>query len=121
MSGPGLKPWSAVALSVLSSAGAAAAGGCLGALVYPVLTELKADWTEERVLGPWIILVLSVLVGCVCCLFSWTLTHLDSYGPDTGPPPTHLRDVSDPGGLVGSGVAGLNGLLAMLTVIWSLT
>ncbi|XP_034405324.1 ADP-ribosylation factor-like protein 6-interacting protein 6 [Cyclopterus lumpus] len=130
MSRPGLppctKPWSA--LSVVCSAGVVAAGGGVCALIYPILKELRAervsrpDWTEERVLGLWSILVLSVFVGCVCCFFSWTLTELDSYRPAvvSGSPRTHLREVSDPGCHMGCGVAVLNGIMAMLTVIWSL-
>ncbi|XP_037618276.1 ADP-ribosylation factor-like protein 6-interacting protein 6 [Sebastes umbrosus] len=125
----GHKPWSVVVLSVLGSAVAVAAVGCVCALIYPILKELRAervkreDGTEERMMGFWSILVLSVLVGWICCVFSWTLTYLDSYQPGRalGTPLTltHFRDVS--GLHMGYGVAVLNGVMAMLTVIWSLT
>ncbi|XP_051283281.1 ADP-ribosylation factor-like protein 6-interacting protein 6 [Dicentrarchus labrax] len=120
----GPKLWSVVVMSVLSSAVAVAAVGCLCALIYPILKELRAervrgqDGTEERMLGFWSILVLSVLAGCICCVFSWTLTYLDSQ--QTGIPTltlTHFRD----GFHMGYGVAVLNGIMAVLTVIWSLT
>uniref|UniRef100_A0A3P9C9D9 Uncharacterized protein n=1 Tax=Maylandia zebra TaxID=106582 RepID=A0A3P9C9D9_9CICH len=59
----------------------------LCALIYPILKELQAervtgeDGTEEKMLGFWSLLVLSVLVGCICCVFSWMLTYLDSFQP----------------------------------------
>ncbi|KAK9523741.1 hypothetical protein VZT92_017643 [Zoarces viviparus] len=125
----GPKPWSVVVLSVLGSAVTVAAVGCVCALIYPILKELRAekvtaaDWTEDRVLGFWSILVLSVSVGCICCVFSWTLTYLDSYQPAVvlGSPLVHWRDVSDHGFHMGYGVAVLNGIMALLTVIWILT
>ncbi|XP_054480069.1 ADP-ribosylation factor-like protein 6-interacting protein 6 [Anoplopoma fimbria] len=113
--------------------GAVSAVGCVCALIYPILTELRAervmgeDRTEERLLGFWSILVLSVLVGCICCVFSWTITYLDSYQPARllgSPPPTldHMRDGwMDHGFHMGYGVAVMNGIMAMLTVTWSLT
>ncbi|XP_039997805.1 ADP-ribosylation factor-like protein 6-interacting protein 6 [Xiphias gladius] len=125
----GPKRWSVVALSALGSAVSVAAAGCVCALVYPILKELRAvrvrgeDGTEERVLGFWSILVLSVLAGCICCVFSWTLTYLDSYQPGMAPPTplARFRDVSGHGLHMGYGVVVLNGIMAMLTVIWSLT
>ncbi|KAM7375005.1 hypothetical protein PAMA_014206 [Pampus argenteus] len=137
------KLWPVVALSVLLSSAAVAAAGSFSALLYPVLagkyypgssqviTELRAervrgeDGTEVRMLGFWSILVLSVLVGWICCVFSWTLTYLDSYRPGTVfPTPltlTCFRDVLGHGLHMGYGVAVLNGIMAMLTVIWSLS
>uniref|UniRef100_A0A3P9CEJ9 Uncharacterized protein n=1 Tax=Maylandia zebra TaxID=106582 RepID=A0A3P9CEJ9_9CICH len=56
-------------------------------LLYPILKELQAervtgeDGTEEKMLGFWSLLVLSVLVGCICCVFSWMFTYLDSFQP----------------------------------------
>ncbi|CAK6976538.1 Hypothetical predicted protein [Scomber scombrus] len=127
--GPG--PWPGVALSVLASSAAVAAVGGFSALLYPILTELRAervrgeDGTDERLLGFWSILVLSVLAGCICCIFSWTLTYLDSYQPGMGLPTlltlSYLRDLSAHGFHMCYGVAVLNGIMAMLTVIWSLT
>lgn len=38
----GLRPWSAVVLSVLLSAGAALAAGCFCALTYPILRGKRA-------------------------------------------------------------------------------
>ncbi|XP_040037591.1 ADP-ribosylation factor-like protein 6-interacting protein 6 [Gasterosteus aculeatus] len=116
----GRRPWSGVALSVLGSALVVVAGGFFCALVYPILRELKADWTEDRMLGFWSILALSLLVGCICCVLSCTLTCLDSY-PTTTVTPAHLRALSDQDVHLGYGVAVVNGLMAMLTVIWSLT
>ncbi|XP_010791180.1 ADP-ribosylation factor-like protein 6-interacting protein 6 [Notothenia coriiceps] len=125
----GFKPWPVLVLSVLGSAAAAAAVGCVCALIYPILKELRAervrgeDGTEQRMLGFWSILVLSVSVGCICCVFSWTLTYLDSYQPGIVSikpmKPAHFRDAS--GFNMGFGVAVLNGIMSMLTVIWSLT
>ncbi|XP_032361838.1 ADP-ribosylation factor-like protein 6-interacting protein 6 isoform X2 [Etheostoma spectabile] len=86
----GPKPWSVVVLSVLCSAAAVVAVGCVCALIYPILKELRAervrgeDGTEERMMGFWSILVLSVLLGCISCVFSWTLTYLNSYQPGIG-------------------------------------
>ncbi|XP_068446760.1 ADP-ribosylation factor-like protein 6-interacting protein 6 [Clinocottus analis] len=122
---PSARLWAAAALSVLGSAAAVAAAGGLCGLIYPVLTELRAErvrgpnWTEESVLGLWSVLVLSVLVGCICCLFSWTLTELDSC--PLGSSLVRSRGVSDPGFHMGCGVALLNGVMAMLAVIWSLS
>lgn len=120
--------WSAVALSALGSAVTVAAVGCLCAFIYPILTELRAvtvrgeDGSEERILGFWSVLLLSLSAGCICCAFSWTLTYLDSYQPGTLVPTlAHLRDVSGHGFLMDYGVVVLNGIMAMLTVIWSLT
>ncbi|XP_070786842.1 ADP-ribosylation factor-like protein 6-interacting protein 6 [Enoplosus armatus] len=122
----GPKPWPVVVLSVMGSAVAVAAVGCFCSFVYPILKELRAervrgeDGTEQRMLGFWSILVLSVLVGCICCVFSWTLTYLDSYEPGMAfPTPLTLAPIR--GFHMGYGVAVLNGVMAMLTVIWSLT
>uniref|UniRef100_G3PRB9 Uncharacterized protein n=1 Tax=Gasterosteus aculeatus aculeatus TaxID=481459 RepID=G3PRB9_GASAC len=104
----GRRPWSGVALSVLGSALVVVAGGFFCALVYPILR------------GFWSILALSLLVGCICCVLSCTLTCLDSY-PTTTVTPAHLRALSDQDVHLGYGVAVVNGLMAMLTVIWSLT
>ncbi|KAM9334052.1 ADP-ribosylation factor-like protein 6-interacting protein 6 [Symphorus nematophorus] len=126
----GARRWSVVVLSVLGSAVAVTAAGCFCALIYPILRELRAervrgqDGTEQRMLGFWSVLVLSVLAGCLCCVFSWTLTYLNSQKPGPLSPAltlTHLRDVSAHGFHLGYGVAVLNGVMALLTVVWSLT
>lgn len=131
-SGPGPRPGprAAVLLSVLASAVTVAAAGCFCALVYPIIKELRAervraeDGTEQRMLGFWSILVLSLLAGCICCIFSWTFSFLDSFQPGMlFPTPLTLercRDGSGRGFLMSYGVAVLNGVMAMLTVIWSL-
>ncbi|CAJ1087143.1 ADP-ribosylation factor-like protein 6-interacting protein 6 isoform X1 [Xyrichtys novacula] len=128
----GPKQWSFTVLSVLGSAVAVAAVGCFCALIYPILRELRAervkgeDGTEQRMLGFWSILVLSLLAGCICCVFSWTLTYMDSQQPNRESP-THLQTPADfretpaHGFHMSYGVAVLNGIMAMLTVIWSLT
>uniref|UniRef100_A0A3P9DIG7 Uncharacterized protein n=1 Tax=Maylandia zebra TaxID=106582 RepID=A0A3P9DIG7_9CICH len=78
-------------------------GWFLCALIYPILKELRAervtgeDGTEEKMLGFWSLLVLSVLVGCICCVFSWMFTYLDSFQPGMDFPTlwtgAHVRDV----------------------------
>ncbi|XP_029927690.1 ADP-ribosylation factor-like protein 6-interacting protein 6 [Myripristis murdjan] len=127
----GPKPWSVVALSVLGSACAVSAAGAVCAFIYPVLRELRTetvrgeDGTEVRILGFWSILVLSVLAGWLCWAFSWTLTYLDSYKPSGGVATplalSHLRQVPDQGFHMDYSVAVLNGIMAMLTVIWTLS
>ncbi|XP_008278000.1 ADP-ribosylation factor-like protein 6-interacting protein 6 [Stegastes partitus] len=127
----GPKPRAAVVLSVLASAVTVAAVGCFCALVYPIVKELRAervrgeDGTEQRMLGFWSILVLSVLVGCICCVLSWTFTYLNSYQPGMVFPTlltlAHFRDGSGHDFHMSYGVAVLNGIMAMLTVIWSLS
>ncbi|TKS74080.1 ADP-ribosylation factor-like protein 6-interacting protein 6 [Collichthys lucidus] len=101
----GPKHWSVVVLSVVCSAVAVAAVGCLCALIYPILKGKP-------------------LVGSICCVFSWTLTYFDSHQPGIVFQTLtldHFRDVSDHGFHMGYGVAVLNGITAMLTVAWSLT
>ncbi|XP_071381904.1 ADP-ribosylation factor-like protein 6-interacting protein 6 [Centroberyx affinis] len=126
----GSKPWPVLVLSTLGSALALAAVGAFCALLYPLLKELRAervraeDGTEVRMLGFWSILVLSVSAGFICCAFSWTLTYLDSYKPGmVFPTPlalSQLRHAPGQGFHVGYTVAVLNGIMATLTVIWSL-
>nr|XP_015813341.2 ADP-ribosylation factor-like protein 6-interacting protein 6 [Nothobranchius furzeri] len=127
----GLRPWFGSVVSVLGSALLVTAVGFFCALVYPILKELRSErvggqnGAGERILGFWSILVLAALVGCICCVFSWTLTYLDLQQPGVKfpPPPSleHFRDVTDHGFNVSYGVAALNGVLALLTVIWSLS
>ncbi|XP_029942247.1 ADP-ribosylation factor-like protein 6-interacting protein 6 [Salarias fasciatus] len=128
---PGGGVWPAGLLSALASAAVVSAAGVFCAFCYIILKDLRADrvrredGTEERMLGFWSILVLSVLAGCICCSLSCILTYLDSYGPDGASPtswsPTHCRDVSGQECYVSYGVALLNGIMAMLTVVWSLS
>uniref|UniRef100_A0A3P9ASI3 Uncharacterized protein n=1 Tax=Maylandia zebra TaxID=106582 RepID=A0A3P9ASI3_9CICH len=65
--------WSAHSGSGMSSCPKWRSSRFLCALIYPILKELRAervtgeDGTEEKILGFWSLLVLSVLVGCICC------------------------------------------------------
>lgn len=100
--------------------------------------------------GFWSILTISTVAGCISCIFSWTLTQLDSHQPGMAFPSllslldfrycrveaAHVfsftywmtfivsvccRDPSSHGFNVTSGLAVLNGILATLTLIWSLS
>lgn len=111
-------------LSVLSSAVVLAAVGCVCALIYPVLKELRdlrvkgEDGTEQRMLGFWSILVLALVVAFLCSASSLCLIHLDSAHSRTSPP----RPAQDRNGQhLDYGMAVLNGVMAMFTVIWGLT
>ncbi|XP_068165400.1 ADP-ribosylation factor-like protein 6-interacting protein 6 [Antennarius striatus] len=118
---PGPRRWCSSVLSVVGSAVVVTAAGCFCALLYPVLKELRTervrgpDGMEQRMLGFWSVLVLSVMVGCICCVFSWTLTYLDHRCAASV---FTLRERS--GMSLGCGLAVLNGLMGLLTVIWSL-
>ncbi|XP_054628861.1 ADP-ribosylation factor-like protein 6-interacting protein 6 [Dunckerocampus dactyliophorus] len=129
------KLWPEMLLSVLVSAAAVVAVGVFCAFLDPILqvwtvAELRAervieeDGTEVRMLaGFWSILVLSLLAGSICCFFSWTVAYLNSYKAGIVPPTVTLlcRDTLEQGFLVDYGVAILNGVMASLTVIWSMT
>ncbi|KAM4538319.1 ADP-ribosylation factor-like protein 6-interacting protein 6 [Fundulus diaphanus] len=125
--GGGLAPWLGVTVSVVGSAAAVAAAGSVCALIYPVLRELRAErqtggnGTEERILGFWSILVISAIAGCISCIFSWILTYLDSHQFPSLPSLPDFRDASRHGFNMSYGLAVLNGIMAMLTVIWSLS
>ncbi|KAJ0062420.1 hypothetical protein NL108_011028 [Boleophthalmus pectinirostris] len=112
-------------LSVLSSTVVLAVVGCVCALLYPVLKELRQlrgkreDGTEQKMLGFWSILVISLVVAGVCAASSWILTHLDSSHNSRTRPHGSPQD-SDGVGL-DYGMAALNGVMAMVTVIWSLS
>ncbi|XP_008428133.1 ADP-ribosylation factor-like protein 6-interacting protein 6 [Poecilia reticulata] len=126
-----LTPWLKATFSVLGSAFAMFAVGAFCALTYPILRELRVErlrdesGTEERMLGFWSILMISAVAGCISCIYSWTLTQLDSYQPGMAFPSLlsllDFRDPSSHGFNMNSGLAVLNGILAMLTVIWSLS
>ncbi|XP_019723702.1 ADP-ribosylation factor-like protein 6-interacting protein 6 [Hippocampus comes] len=127
----GVKPWTVVAMSGVVSAVVVVAIGAFCALLDPILQELRAgrvkkeDGAEVRMLGFWSVLVLSVLAGLSCCVFSWTLTYLNSYKPGLRPPTLlalcSFRDKHNRDFLLDYGVALLNGAMATLTAIWSLT
>uniref|UniRef100_A0A1A7WYI2 ADP-ribosylation-like factor 6 interacting protein 6 n=1 Tax=Iconisemion striatum TaxID=60296 RepID=A0A1A7WYI2_9TELE len=127
----GLRSWFGSVVSVLGSAVFVTAVGFFCALVYPILKELRTErvggqnGAEERILGFWSILVLAAVVGCICCIFSWILTYLDSQqsGAKFPSPPSleRFRHITDHGFNMSYGVAALNGLMALLTVIWSLS
>uniref|UniRef100_A0A3Q3W2C5 ADP-ribosylation factor-like 6 interacting protein 6 n=1 Tax=Mola mola TaxID=94237 RepID=A0A3Q3W2C5_MOLML len=124
--GAGPRLWSAALLSALGSAVAVAAVGCVCALLYPILKGRPPNWASEvrPKIRFWSVLVLSLLTGCVCCVFSLTLTYLDSEQPgarsQTLTPAQH-RDASVPGFHMRYGVAVLNGIMGLLAAIWSLT
>ncbi|XP_053740098.1 ADP-ribosylation factor-like protein 6-interacting protein 6 [Synchiropus splendidus] len=114
----------AVLSSVLCSAFAVAAAGVFSALLYPILKELrverirKEDGTEERMLGFWTILVMSLLAGCVIATSSWMLAYLVSVRP--GLVSTTFRKGSGPNLQIGYSIAFLNGVMATVTAIWNL-
>lgn len=101
------------------------------AFVYIILKEMRnervigEDGSEVRLLGFWSVLVMSVLAGFCCCSFTWTITYFDSFEPGTFPPtplsPAHLRQVTGHSFHMGYSVAVLNGIVAAITIIWSLT
>ncbi|XP_034029320.1 ADP-ribosylation factor-like protein 6-interacting protein 6 isoform X2 [Thalassophryne amazonica] len=124
------KPWTVVVLSALCSAVSVAAVGSVAAFLYPILRDLRAervtrqDGTEVRMLGFWSIMVVSLSAGCVCSIFSWIIIYLDSYQPGmviTKPRfLSYFRRESEHGFHLGYCVAVLNGIMATLTVLWSL-
>ncbi|MEQ2301156.1 hypothetical protein AMECASPLE_033049 [Ameca splendens] len=126
----GLTPWLTVIVSALGSAAAVAAVGSFCAIIYPILRELRAErlpgenGSEERMLGFWSILVISVLAGCISWIFSWVLTYLDSYQHGMAFPSLlslpDFRDASSHGFNMSYGLAVLNGIMVMLTVVYSL-
>uniref|UniRef100_H2MYK3 Uncharacterized protein n=1 Tax=Oryzias latipes TaxID=8090 RepID=H2MYK3_ORYLA len=117
--GSGPRTWITAALSVVGSAVAVAAVGCLCALFYPIFRAIRASS------GFWSILVLSLFGGCVCWLVSWTLTHLHRHQPRMAFPTaaslTGFRDVSGHAVCMDYGMAFLNGVMGMLTVVWCLS
>uniref|UniRef100_A0A3P9PWI2 ADP ribosylation factor like GTPase 6 interacting protein 6 n=1 Tax=Poecilia reticulata TaxID=8081 RepID=A0A3P9PWI2_POERE len=119
-----LTPWLKATFSVLGSAFAMFAVGAFCALTYPILRGSHVT-SHLRVPGFWSILMISAVAGCISCIYSWTLTQLDSYQPGMAFPSLlsllDFRDPSSHGFNMNSGLAVLNGILAMLTVIWSLS
>ncbi|XP_072308036.1 ADP-ribosylation factor-like protein 6-interacting protein 6 [Eucyclogobius newberryi] len=111
-------------LSLVSSALVLALVGCVAALLYPVLKELRglrakgADGTEQRMLGFWSVSALSLVVAGLCSASSWILTHLDSAHCRPRP---HSSPQDSDGARLGYGMAVLNGAMAMVTVMWSLS
>lgn len=109
-------------LSVVSSAVALAAVGCVCALLYPVIQDLRSLRVQgEDVLGVLYlcgVLFLSLTAASVCGACSWLLTHLGSSQTRASvTTPVHVGD----GSQLDYGMAALNGIMAMFTVIWSLT
>lgn len=111
-------------LSVLCSAVVLTAVGCVCALIYPVLKELREsrvkgeDGSDQRMLGFWSILFLALVIACVCFTSSLFLIHLDSAHFRTRPPGSAQVSVREQLDYM---MAVLNGVMAMFTVIWSLT
>eukprot|EP00066_Takifugu_rubripes_P027811 XP_011617077.1 PREDICTED: ADP-ribosylation factor-like protein 6-interacting protein 6 [Takifugu rubripes] len=127
----GPRLWWSVGISVLGSVAAMMAIGCFCALAYPIIKELRAetvrgqDGTQQRILGFWSILVLSVSIGGICGVFCWTLTCIDSREGSAGLALSMTQAKCGEASLRDSyldlGVAVLNGIIGFLTVIWSLT
>uniref|UniRef100_A0A8C6U0Z1 Uncharacterized protein n=1 Tax=Neogobius melanostomus TaxID=47308 RepID=A0A8C6U0Z1_9GOBI len=70
----------------------------------------------------WSILALSLVVTCLCSTCSLFLTHLDSAHSMTRPQGLpQNRCFHSNGARLDYGMAVLNGVMAMFTVIWSLT
>ncbi|KAL1022032.1 hypothetical protein UPYG_G00021360 [Umbra pygmaea] len=100
------------------------------ACLYLVLKELRTerviqkDGSEVRLLGFWSILIMSMVAGVCCCGFTWTITYFDSFEPGmlakTPMSPTILRQVTGQSFQMGYSVAVLNGIVAAITVVWSL-
>ncbi|KAJ0009409.1 hypothetical protein NQD34_001111 [Periophthalmus magnuspinnatus] len=111
-------------LSVLSAAVVLAVLGCVCGLLYPILKELRAlrvkgeDGTEQKMLGFWSVLVISLLVASLCSASSWILMHLDSAHSRTRP---HISPHDSDRVRLDYGMAALNGVMAMVTVIWGLS
>uniref|UniRef100_A0A3B4B0G2 Uncharacterized protein n=1 Tax=Periophthalmus magnuspinnatus TaxID=409849 RepID=A0A3B4B0G2_9GOBI len=102
-------------LSVLSAAVVLAVLGCVCGLLYPILKGKKKIKISCPV-GFWSVLVISLLVASLCSASSWILMHLDSAHSRTRPhisPHDRVR--------LDYGMAALNGVMAMVTVIWGLS
>ncbi|CAL8289470.1 unnamed protein product [Lota lota] len=118
--------WPLVLLSTVCSAFVVLAAGVICALLYTILKELRGervranDGTEVSMLGFWSILVLSAIAGCICCAFSLTLTYLDSYTPGMVFLP-HFRPAPRRSFHVGYAVALVNGFMASLAAVWTLS
>uniref|UniRef100_A0A3P9MAZ3 Uncharacterized protein n=1 Tax=Oryzias latipes TaxID=8090 RepID=A0A3P9MAZ3_ORYLA len=91
----------------------------------PLNLSFKFLSTIRASSGFWSILVLSLFGGCVCWLVSWTLTHLHTHQPRMAFPTaaslTGFRDVSGHAVCMDYGMAFLNGVMGMLTVVWCLS
>ncbi|XP_056444505.1 ADP-ribosylation factor-like protein 6-interacting protein 6 [Gadus chalcogrammus] len=115
--------WPLVLLSSVCSAVVVFAAGVICALLYTILRELRAervtvdDGTEVSMLGFWSILVLSAIAGCICCVFSLSLTYMDSYTPSK----SNFRRSTGRSFHVGYAVALLNGFMASLAAGWTLS
>ncbi|XP_014006385.1 ADP-ribosylation factor-like protein 6-interacting protein 6 [Salmo salar] len=123
--------WTARIFSMFCCAMVVSVVAVFCAFVYLILKEMRnervigEDGSEVRLLGFWSVLVMSVLAGFCCCSFTWTITYFDSFEPGTFPPtplsPAHLRQVTGHSFHMGYSVAVLNGIVAAITIIWSLT
>lgn len=101
------------------------------AICYLILKDLRSekekneDGIEVGVFGFWTLLVLAVVAGFSCCMFSWTVTYFDSFEPGMFPPtplsPARFRKLTGHSFHIGYTMAILNGIMAALTVVWSLS
>ncbi|XP_043930844.1 ADP-ribosylation factor-like protein 6-interacting protein 6 isoform X3 [Protopterus annectens] len=87
--------------------------------------EKNEEGIEVGVLGFWTLLVLAAVAGMSCCMFSWTVTYFDSFEPGMFPPtplsPARFRKMTGHSFHIGYTMAILNGIMAALTVMWSLS
>ncbi|XP_043924977.1 ADP-ribosylation factor-like protein 6-interacting protein 6 [Protopterus annectens] len=101
------------------------------AICYLILKDLHSEkekneeGIEVGVLGFWTLLVLAAVAGMSCCMFSWAVTYFDSFEPGMFPPtplsPARFRKISGHSFHIGYTMAILNGIMAALTVMWSLS
>ncbi|XP_038606816.1 ADP-ribosylation factor-like protein 6-interacting protein 6 [Tachyglossus aculeatus] len=125
------RPWPARLLSVACALLFVALLAFLLAIVYLVVQELRVetskteDGMETGLLGFWTLLVISLTAGFSCCSFSWTVTYFDSFEPGMFPPtplsPARFKRLTGHSFHMGYSIAILNGIVAAVTVAWSLT
>ncbi|XP_028928065.1 ADP-ribosylation factor-like protein 6-interacting protein 6 [Ornithorhynchus anatinus] len=125
------RPWPLRLLAVACALLFVALLAFLLAIVYLVVQELRAekskteDGMETGLLGFWTLLVISLTAGFSCCSFSWTVTYFDSFEPGMFPPtplsPARFKRLTGHSFHMGYSMAILNGIVAAVTVAWSLT
>lgn len=124
------KRWPARLLSVFCCLILVAGLAFILAFFFVFMKELPSEKTknengmETHLLGFWSLLVLSLAAGLSCCSFSWTVTYFDSFEPGMFPPtplsPARFRRMTGHSFHMGYSMALLNGIVAALTVVWSL-
>ncbi|XP_053327678.1 ADP-ribosylation factor-like protein 6-interacting protein 6 [Spea bombifrons] len=124
------KRWPARVFSMLCCLAIVCMLAILLAIVYLVMQEMQSmreiseDGVKVSLLGFWSLLALSVIAGLSCCSFSWTVTYFDSFEPGMFPPtplsPARFRKMTGHSFHMGYTMAILNGIVAALTVLYSL-